>query len=553
MFRSRLSFLQHAPHTQSSSAVIHVILLFVAFNRFPDLSSDISSIGPSQSASQIYLPVSSLSVPTDQPTLTPPRVASPDPFPPRSSSPRPLLPPSSSFTLQIPPAHSISEFALPSTIQKRTSEELEDPDRGSSEEDSRPVEVVENARFATTATTSTTTNANRPRRFSLRNPRSRDNSGSNTTSSGTGTAVVHERKSSGGFFSSIAGLFRGGGNIGSTHSGADKWRMRTETNLKAVRRDIDSDSEGGSFTESPSRRLFGRHVLHDTPPPPSPVPAQKLKKRSTRQREKEGGWISDGAVVAGRGARKASVKNSSALTSTSSVTVSPSVPTSTHSRSSTATPVPSFAPGPTLSTPPHAKPYSKPKTDLRIEALSRSSSTDVSRQSTLRSSGSVTPTPRRSSTGQRTPSLPSSQFTPPSTVGRNSSLMHHKKTKSLAYASIPSPPSHADAGRAGYGQMSLMAIVDGVTRDNRAGWERANAGLPPEFDSGTGTVSGLVSVRAPPPMSKYNLRGEGGQGIAYETVLAPGSVFPRHTPHLQRVQGRHAHHHSRLHLASRRW
>jgi hypothetical protein len=73
--------------------------------------------------------------------------------------------------------------------------------------------------------------------------------------------------------------------------------------------------------------------------------------------------------------------------------------------------------------------------------------------------------------------------------------------------------------------MSLMALVDGITRQNRAAWDRANAGLASGPAIGAGTVGGLVGVRAPPPLTKYNVRGEGGRGIAFETVLAPGNVL----------------------------
>ncbi|KAI0248749.1 hypothetical protein BJV78DRAFT_1233118 [Lactifluus subvellereus] len=60
-------------------------------------------------------------------------------------------------------------------------------------------------------------------------------------------------------------------------------------------------------------------------------------------------------------------------------------------------------------------------------------------------------------------------------------------------------------------QVSLMAIVEGA--------------YPAESAIATGTVSGLVSMRAPPPVTKYNIRGEGGRGIAFETVFTPGSVL----------------------------
>ncbi|KAH8985265.1 hypothetical protein EDB86DRAFT_2959934 [Lactarius hatsudake] len=508
--------------------------------------SDLSSIGPSQSASQIHLPTLSSAMFTDQPASTPPRTSSPSPFPPRSSSPHTGMPLPSSFTLQIPPAHSISEFTLPSTVSRRISEEQEEADENSSDEDSRPVEVVENVRFkAGVGASASTSNVNTARRFSLRGTRPRDNSGSNTTSSGTGTgtgsfsqhasstlapshpsthfslphvplaAPLRERKGSGGFFSSIAGLFRGSGNTGG--SGAEKWRTRTEANLRAVRRNADSDSEDEGTAESPSRRFFGRRVSHDLPPPSPIAPSpQKLRKRSARERERDGGWISDGATVAGRGARKGSIKQRPSLPG-----AYPS--TSGHQRSSSVPSAnPSFVSASGSSTPTRAKPKAKPKTDLRVETLSRSSTTDVSRQGILRSSESVPPVPKLPGPGERSSYLPPSQSTLGSNVSRSSSLAHHGKSSSTLNASIP-PPSRGDAG-----QTSLLAIVESLTRDNRAAWDRANSSL--SLDGAGHPVGGLVSARAPPSVSKYNLRGEGGHGIAFESVLVPSSVLAAQPP-----------------------
>lgn len=469
-------------------------------------------------------------------------MASPAPALPRSSSPLPL-PPSSSFTLQIPPAHAISDFALPSTLEGPIDEEPEDLEQGSSEEDSRPVEVVENVRFATTATTATSSNV--VRRLSMRTPRSRETSGSNTTSSGTGTgtgsfsqpastalppprrsislsAAEHERR---GFFSSIAGLFRGGGSIGSGHSGgSEKWKTRTATNLRSVRRDVDTDSEDGALTESPTRRFFGRRS-HDAPrPPPPPLPSsptpKKLRKRIAQEEEKDQGWISDGAAVRGRGARKGSTRKRAALVDTPSRPSHFPPITSAHSRSSSVTSVGlSAVSTPGSLTPTRAKPNPKPKTDLRVEALSRSSA-DVSRQSSMRSSGSVPPASRRLNKEERTAGLPPLPNTPSSGVERRGSL-GHGRSGSGTYPSAPLHP-HVDAGSS---QLSLMAIVEGVTRDNRNAWDRAVAGLPPESAGGTSKVSGLLSVRAPPSVTKYNVHGEGGHGIAFESVYAPGSVL----------------------------
>jgi hypothetical protein len=419
-------------------------------------------------------------------------------------------------------------------------------DHGSSEEDSRPVQVVENTRFA-----SATAATNPARRFTIRAPRPRDNSGSNTTSSGTGTGTgsfsqlasstlappppsthlssqqatlltpQHERKSSGRFFSSIAGLFRGGGNISISHSGGtEKWNTRTATNLRAVRRDVDSDSEDGAVTESPSRRLFNRRVSHDTSRSPSPAQPQKLRKRSLRAKEKDEGWISDGAAVGGRGARKGSVKRRA----TPRLPDLPPIPTSVHIPSpSAASAVSSIASGPASSMPIHAKANGKLKKNSRVEALARSSNTDVSRQSSLRSSGSAPPVLRIHKAAEPASGLPPSQSVPGSGFGRSNSPSHHTRSQSLPHGSAPPRPLHVDAGQAGSSQMSLMAVVEGVTRQNRAAWDRANAGSPADLTIGTGTVGGLVGVRAPPSVTKYNVRGEGGRGIAFETVLAPGS------------------------------
>ena len=467
-----------------------------------------------------------------------PRVSSPAPVQSRSSSPHPL-PPSSSFTLQIAPAHAISDFALPSTLEVS---EPEDAEQGSSEEDSRPVEVVENVRFA-----NSTTKPNTTRRLSIRQPHSREASGSNTTSSGTGTgtgsfsqpasstlppprrsisltASEHERKGGGGFFSSIAGLFRGG----SSHSGSpEKWKTRTETNLRSVRRDVDSDSEDEAPTESPTRRFFGRRSSHDTPRPPPPA-ATKLRKRvAPEEKDKDQGWISDGAAVRGRGARKGSARKRSALQNVPSRPSQTSAPTSAHSRSSSVASLGlSTMSAPGSSTPTRAKPSPKSKPNLRVEAIARSSA-DISRQSSMRSTGSAPPAPRRPSTEGRASGLPASSTTPASGVARKGSLSHGKS--GFATHSSAPPYPHADAGRAGSSQLSLMAIVEGVTRDNRTAWDRAGAGLPPD-PAGGSKVGGLLSVRAPPSVTKYNVRGEGGQGISFESVLAPGSVLATPPP-----------------------
>ena len=486
---------------------------------------------------------------------TPPRVVSPPPVGSRSSSPLPPMPSSSTVTLRIPPAHSISELALPSTTFARrisdVPEELEQED--SSEEDARHIEIVENPRFAAS-------NTNVSRRFSLRTSHTRDNSGSITTSSGTGTgtgsfsqpasstlappnhssphtAPERERKSSGRFFSSIAGLFRGGSSIGSGHSsGTEKWKTRTQSNLQAVRRNADTDSEDDALTESPTRRFFGRRALRESSTPSSPATPQKLRKRKARQKEKDldQGWISDGAAVGGRDARKASVKKRATLTDGSPRPASRPVPASAPMRSSSEVFVgSSLMSGSRPSTPSPTKPGAKPKADVRVQTIARSSNTNVSRQSSMRSTGSVPPVPRRNAT-ERAASLPPLQSTPGSAIVSRSSSFQHGRSRSVTHTTPPPlpVPAHPDVGRhgAGSGQMSLMALVEGVTRNNRAAWDRANAGLPPEPAGSANKGGGLLSVRAPPSVSQYNLRGEGGTGISFESVLAPPSVLATPPP-----------------------
>ncbi|KAI0260341.1 hypothetical protein BC834DRAFT_973483 [Gloeopeniophorella convolvens] len=64
-----------------------------------------------------------------------------------------------------------------------------------------------------------------------------------------------------------------------------------------------------------------------------------------------------------------------------------------------------------------------------------------------------------------------------------------------------------------------MAAVEGVARNNRTAWERINAGVPAD-----GADGGLASVRAPPSVGRYDLRGAGGGSIAFESALVPPSV-----------------------------
>jgi len=148
------------------------------------------SIGPSQSASQMHISA----LPTDQSTSpcnrTSPAVPSPD-----------LL-------------RSISNSPPLSTLKSRISEDSKDMNQDSSNDDSPPVEAVENVLSMTA-----TTNASGP--GSINPPHPRDDSGSNTTDNDAGTAPEREHESSGTTGQSLYRASFGGGYSGSSASPND--------------------------------------------------------------------------------------------------------------------------------------------------------------------------------------------------------------------------------------------------------------------------------------------------------------------------------------------
>ncbi|KAI0044581.1 hypothetical protein FA95DRAFT_1562116 [Auriscalpium vulgare] len=547
--------------------------------------SDLSSLGPSQSASQIYLPISPLNLAADQDHTYFPNPSANPTYPPLSPPAQAPLPESpTAYTLQIPPAHSISEFAQPPTrvdlAMSRRISEVTEPEENSSDDDQRPVEVVENTRFASVSQTRLAPEgggAGARRHFSLRQ-HNRDGSGTTSSATGTGTGSfvqpapkeswsphgplrlpsshprnapasappIRDRKTSG-FFGSIAGLFRHGGGGGSGSKG-DKWNTRTAQNVRNARRgsDSDSDEEEEAAGGSSSRWAFRRRASEDVQPRGSPN--KKLKRKAgsaveygggAQQQDHDSGWISDGAMVGGAGARKGSLKkhglSRKQLTeqntrSNSNVNLpiqnpsspKPSRPISVSSPPNSSTPQPK--PRPKSHQSPSRSATADTTTNLRVEAVKRSG--ELSRQGSVRSSTSAasapingasrTAAPRRSASVTRGPGLPPSKSENSAVSSSPAAASAHGKAKSKAGTWSS---AHPDVGRGG--QMSLMAIVEGVSRDNRAGWDRASAGVGPLTASGSG---GLLSIRAPPSVDKYNLRGDGGKGLAYETVFMPAGT-----------------------------
>ncbi|VDB98121.1 unnamed protein product [Peniophora sp. CBMAI 1063] len=306
--------------------------------------SDLSSVGPSQSASQIFSPTG------------------------ENTSSRPTSP---SPQLHIPPAHQISEFAHPPMerrITEENSQDLHDSEPSDEETDERDVQLVENKPFerdpAKKPTVTIAPDAprdespQRTKRFGFRPQHNRVNSGSTVSVSQSMPVVMEERERERGRKSSLFGrLFRGSSNAGLSPYGAKekdgKWKTRTSENLRRGGRgrgdDSDSEPEPSTSTQpAPHRPRFGfRRASEDSyaggapakvNPRPGlgaahpalggpgsaqhrPEPKPKLKKRRSRNTlvgEDPGaaGWMSDGGVAGvGARAKKGSVKGRGAAPS----------------------------------------------------------------------------------------------------------------------------------------------------------------------------------------------------------------------------------------------
>ncbi|KAH8105173.1 hypothetical protein BXZ70DRAFT_1042691 [Cristinia sonorae] len=277
------------------------------------LSSDHSSLAPSQSASQIgssgYI---------------------------GATSPQ--------YTLTIPPAHSISDHTVPNgTIfrPRPRAEAVEEPGGSSAEEgDTRQdVQVVENERFLPSrkrkgpvlAHVRTITEAPHPSRhvhfpssnsdtFLLRSPTEREfekRGGSVSVRKGHGV------------FGSIAALFRGQRGSGSvdgdspTKSTGGRWKTRTDKNLKKSHGADSSDEEDLRPRQHLGPSASVPVFLHEAEAGPGPSTSRMMKKRLKRgsvQAPAKGvvregvenrGWMSenDGDTVRGRKGKLTRVVN----------------------------------------------------------------------------------------------------------------------------------------------------------------------------------------------------------------------------------------------------
>ncbi|TFK51259.1 hypothetical protein OE88DRAFT_1699706 [Heliocybe sulcata] len=247
--------------------------------------SDLSSLTPSQSASQINVSLD--------------EHADPRPDPRRLTSVS-----SSNFHVYVPPAHSISEFALPHALERRITEEPEGAGSSASE-DEGPVEVHDNQRFARPS------NAKRASTVSVRsNGGQKGHYRFPTSVSDIGPvyqAESSQRTRSRSLFGGLASLWKGknhgdeGRSPQKAGANGKGWQTRTDRNLRK-RRDSSSDEEGpsarsrlGSASGSLTYTADGWTAASTST---SAAGAQRLKKKASK---KDGlpdrGWMSDGTAV----------------------------------------------------------------------------------------------------------------------------------------------------------------------------------------------------------------------------------------------------------------
>ncbi|SJL15822.1 uncharacterized protein ARMOST_19327 [Armillaria ostoyae] len=516
-------------------------------------SSDISSIAPSQSASQINVIVTPDPVQHIYSNLDMPSVP--------STPTDPEIP----LQIQIPPAHAIAETGLPRAsspppIQKhilprRITEEdlgfrtgsLGNPEEtNSSDEDEGDVQVVENTRFA--ASSSKMSIGSGKKRKAQSTPTSP------TGSSGGGGS---------GFFGSIKGLFSRHGHrkAGSERGAEDEgdetptrgkrgikaWDTRTAKNIKKL--DVHE-----SYSRSPIPPL---PAMPSTPSTPTPRPraasdtvgSRRLKKGRGSARNR--GDISEAELkkrrrstsldrgivdlsigraeewVDGQRETETEDKGWASDTATAPRTTHPTVKRKKSNRKS----MPNGA----------VKRPAEISTDtMHTGTGSAVMSPSLSRNSSLMSASSA-PARLRATSPSNIPPVPNAPE-------RASSVIVHKKRVSLDDGSGTGPvrkpsttkserrassPVHLTAAGMGEGSVSLMSIVEDVARANREGWAASDKRLSV---GGTVKPAALMDVKAPTSPTVKELRrmdaenttlptSRGRKEAAISIPTAPKSVF----------------------------
>ena len=398
--------------------------------------SDVSSIAPSQSASQV-----GHSSPPNNPIDSTWRSASPLP---RSISPQP-------YTLQIPPAHSISEYTVPNGAAHPATIVEE---RGSSEDENEnpegvQFEVHENPRFSKGKAKST---PSRHHSFSLRHPKTSDGS-----ATGSYTMRNESPTKRRGVLGSLAALFHVGGSrsdIDSPNGSPSKnarWRTRTEQNIAAVQRDSSED-------EAPSHA----YLMRGGSSSPAKNAEEDEEVARLRRRTKRG------SVQAPRPPRMALDTEKGYA----SDTVSESVSKATRARKRTVSRPPDIgAIGGSLRIPNEAGPSSgrlKKAGPPAVGSPSLSRNSSVSKQSVMSAASAP---PRMSPASQaalgRAKSESVRKRTASLDVQPSKPSPGHRRTASVSTPNGAAPPAVRSLLTTATGEPSLMSIVEGISRMNR--------------------------------------------------------------------------------------
>ncbi|KAK0441205.1 uncharacterized protein EV420DRAFT_1580263 [Desarmillaria tabescens] len=527
-------------------------------------SSDLSSIAPSQSASQIDVIVtpdpvqhiySNLEVPSVSSTPTDPEIP---------------------LQFQIPPAHAIAETGLPRAsspppIQKHvlprriTEEDLgfrtgslgNLEETNSSDEDEGDVQVVENVRFA--ASSSKMSIGSGKKRKAPTTPTSP------TGSSGGGGS---------GFFGSIRGLFsRHGHKKAASERGTEDegdetptrgrrgpkaWDTRTAKNIKKL--DVHE-----SYSRSPIPPLPAMPSAPSTPTPrprvaSDVVGSKRLKKARGTARNQ--GDLSEAELKKRRrstsldrgivdlaigraeewvdGQRDTEPEADKGWASDTAATIPRQTPATVKKTKSNRKSMPNGA----------VKRPAEISTDTihtgtGSAAMLSPAQSNLSRNPSLISASSAPARMRAASSSTVVPPVPK---VPDSAIVRSSSVKGHKKRASLDDGSgtgtvrkpsttkaerRASSPVHTGSSGMGEGSVSLMSIVEDVARANREGWasdKRQSVG-------GTVKPAALMDIKAPTSPTLKELRQMDAEATANAAVprgrkeaaisipTAPKSIF----------------------------
>ncbi|CDO76832.1 hypothetical protein BN946_scf185033.g29 [Trametes cinnabarina] len=429
--------------------------------------SDISSLAPSQSASQI----GHSSGPS---TLVDSTWRGPSPLT-VPTAPKP-------YTLHIPPAHSIGEFVLPNgTIHATIEEETGGGSSAEEDEPAVPVEVVENPRFTKGKPKAKAKPAPPPAppsrhiSFSLRGPKA--STSENLLGDPTSLrddSPAKKTKTRAGVFGSLAALFHVGG---SRHDGEDplrssltktqgRWHTRIDRNLASVRRGDSSDDDAPALSQSYGPRTASPLPISDLARQNGVADPHRLKKRASKRGSVQApppsrtvntdkGYSSDTVAESVSKARAKSGRQNghSKTVSEDGVNTQPSTPRKGASAGQSGSA--------------RLKKSSQVAAALMSEggsSLSRDSS--LSRRSiasaparTTAHAATPSPLARQASTSRkRTASL---NVSPSTNDGSPSTPSKHKRT--LSTSGTPSPPRNALTN----GEPSLMSIVEDISRINK--------------------------------------------------------------------------------------